>query len=711
MIDSSTSKDRRAQLAATVGFVFQFIFFGTLLTVGIVYESDVIKALAYWMFGGVLIWPVIAMVYAQRRRTAQEKLETEALKSSQQAEGATAIFDSEDEAYLTEKRRLAWLIRWLVPGAAVALAAYHLCAFFLLFNWKLGISITDASWNLTTDAGRTMAFVGGTGFLAFLFSRYTAGMARVAGWRLLRSGASYLAGNALACLIVLIAIGLQGRDLPNPEGIAAYIIRLVILVLGIEFVANFVLDFYRPRAAGQESRPAFDSRLLALITEPGGIARSIADAINYQFGFEVSTTWFYQLLKRAALPMLAFGVIALIALSSVLIIDSDEQVVVERFGKKLQKENEPLKPGLHFKAPWPMDVAYRSRVQQVHMLKVGNTPEDAEEYEVTEDGEKRLKPILWGDKHSFNTELMLVVASKNRTKIVEEPTAEAIALDESKGEDGKSIAVGLLMVSVDIQYRINNIHSYLYNYINPEEMVEAIAYHTLTDYAASVDVDQFIGPGREEIDKKLHEILQARTDEQDLGVEILFVGVQEAHPTDDVSKAFQEVVKAEQEKGRLIAKAKGEAEERLTEIAGSKYRAENLYAAIDARDRLAQDPNATEEKKLAANQLVNDLLLGSADGKLLPIGGEAASRLSEVRATVRASLSEAERSLTLFNAELAAYQAAPRLYKIRKYLNMLERSLVNVRKYVVVADPDKHVIIEYEKEEKSTIDIGEAPKR
>ena len=91
-----------------------------------------------------------------------------------------------------------------------------------------------------------------------------------------------------------------------------------------EFAVNFVLDLYRPRDVGELPRPSFDSRLLGMMAEPGDIARSIADAFNYQFGFQVSSTWFYQLLQRWLIPIVVTALIAVLLLSSVVIVDAEE---------------------------------------------------------------------------------------------------------------------------------------------------------------------------------------------------------------------------------------------------------------------------------------------------------------------------------------------------------------------------------------------------
>ena len=70
------------------------------------------------------------------------------------------------------------------------------------------------------------------------------------------------------------------------DAYAARVIFWIFAVLGVEFITNFIIEFYRPRTM-REARPIFESRLLALFTEPGGVMRNIASALDYQFGFQV----------------------------------------------------------------------------------------------------------------------------------------------------------------------------------------------------------------------------------------------------------------------------------------------------------------------------------------------------------------------------------------------------------------------------------------
>ena len=334
MTESETPIDRRAQHVAVSGFILQLASFGALVGISLWSDSHAIAAVARFMVIGLPIWVVLYLVFRQMRRVSAEQIETRELKRAQQAGASTAIFELDDESLLLEQNRLRWMIRWMLPAVTVILAIFLLGGHFLLWGWALTL---DASL-LAEDFKRTdrpelmMWFVVGIGFISFLYARYAIALARLPEWRLLRAGATSMAGNALVCLGLVIALmASTAFDLAEP--LIAYLIRIALVLIGVEFTANLVLDFYRPRAEDRIPRPSFESRLLGLIGEPGGIAKSIADAVDYQFGFAVSTTWFYKFLQRWMLPIIVATCVVVLALSSVVIVDADEQVVVERFGR------------------------------------------------------------------------------------------------------------------------------------------------------------------------------------------------------------------------------------------------------------------------------------------------------------------------------------------------------------------------------------------
>lgn len=705
MSNLSVSSERRGQTVAAVGLLIQVAGVVILLVLGARSGSQAILTGGRHMLGGVLIWLLLLFTFTRRKRAAWKDQEIEQLKRARESDPSAALFELEEVS--VEHARLAWTYRWLFPITTILLAAYHIVgSLFVRWKWSLGTSIDDPVWDYTAAAGPLMSILAGVGFLCFLYSRYTAGMGRQPEWRVLRSGASYLAGNALACLALVVSVGLKSYDVPYGEPIVAHGIRILLLGLGCEFIVALMLNFYRPRVTGEEPRPSFDSRLLEMVSEPGGVARSIADAINYQFGFEVTSTWFAQLLKRAFFPLLALGVVALMLLSTVVIVDANEQVFVERFGRVLQAPDQPWGPGLHFKWPWPIDRAYRAQVCQVKQMTVGATPTKS-----PYDEKGRLKPVLWTEQHDFTYDMLTVVATPELTNLRVEPEAESPETSEDRPAE-KSVAVSLMNISLPIEYRIKDLYKFLYNYQDPEKVLEMVAFQALSDFAASVDTDELMGPGRMEFDHRFRNAIQQEADRRGLGIEVTFLGLQGAHPpeTDNVAKVFQDVIAAEIRKNAEIEVARGKARRILTEVAGGVERAEALDAAIQTRNAVLADPDAPPDATAAAMGDVDDLLLGNPVKGIPPMSGTAAKRIADAQAEQTRQISEAGAKARVFEAEVAAYRAAPKVYRMRKYLDMLQDSLETIRKWVVTNDKTK-VIIVLEPEAKSAIDIGEEPPR
>ncbi len=691
MTESSPAGDRRAQHVALAGFVLQVAAFTLLLCLSIWQESHVLGALCRFLFAGVPIWLVLYLTLNQVRRVTVESLETQEIRRAQEAGTSQAIFELDDEALLLEQNRLRWMARWLLPACTVVVSVYLLAGNLGVFwGWSLDQVFDAQVLKRTGQPTLMMWFAVGLGFLCYLYARYVLALAQLPGWRLLRGGAAFMAGSALACLLVAIAL-MATATIEWAEPVAAYIVRIGLVVFGIELAVNFILDMYRPHTPGELPRPAFDSRLLGMVAEPGGIAKSIAEAVNYQFGFQVSSTWLYQLLQRWMFPIVVAALAAVLSLTSVVFVDADEQVIIERFGRLAGDRAAVLSPGLHFKWPYPVDITYRAPVKRISEVVIGEATED--------DHEHAHEAVVWTEEHEFVPELMLLVASpklKGLSSQGPEPASPDLA--GTRGTEG--VAVSLLMVSVPIEYRIKDLSRYLYTYVDPERLLEAVAYEYLSDYAASVDIDELIGPGRAKFNSELKGRLQARLDKLDVGIEIVFCGIRGAHPPakSNVAAAFQGVVSAETSMAALIHAADGEARRILITLAGTEERAIDLDEAIRARDALTPGSPQWKEKE----QRVQDLLMGNSGADLAPISGEAAVRIATAKAEASERISREAAKVATFGTEVAAYQAAPRLYKHRKTLEVF-RNLTNVRKYLIVGDTS-NVIIEYETAKEAGLD-------
>lgn len=685
MSERPTTGDRRAQQVAVFGLLLQLAAFGVLAAISLWADSDAIAAVSRLVLVGVPIWLALLLMLVQLRRVQAEALETQALKHDQEAGGGTALFELDDEALLLEQNRLRWLVQWILPATTIVAALICLVGHFVAWGWSLNEAFSADALSRTQRPTLIMWFVVGVGFLCFLCARYTVALSRLRGWRLLHAGAGCMVGNAAACLA--LAVGLMaGTTLEWAEPLIAYLIRITILVLGAEFAANFILNLYRPRLPGEVPRPSFDSRLFGLMTEPGGLAKSVAEALNYQFGFEVSATWFYQLLQRWLFPIAVFTFAAILLLSSVVVVDADEQVVVEHFGKLTNEDNPVLEPGLHFKWPYPIEVVHRAPVKRISELVVGEATEDEDSHEHG--------AVVWTEAHEFVPELILLVASPRLAQQTSAQGSGSNVGDEA--DETQSVAVSLLMASVPIEYRIKDIMKYLYGYDDPEKLLEVVANQYVSDYAASVDIDELIGPGREAFNRDLKKLIQHRLDELDVGIEIVFAGVRGAHPPakSGVASAFQQVVSAETSMAATINAADGEARRILTSVAGTVTRAKALDQAILARDQLRRNEDADKAPLVEADRRIGAFLMGDAEKNIAPLSGQAASIIADARAAASRLVSDVASRARAFNTQVAAYEAAPELFKHRKRLEQFER-LGRVRKYLVVGDAS-NVIIDYQ---------------
>ncbi len=702
-----TQSIRRAEVASLGGLFLQLVFFAVLLLVALWNGSSAAIVTAFFVLGGVIIWLATLLIYHQEKLVHLETLEAEQIDRDREALGAEALF-AEDrpgvDALLVARTRLEWMRRWLLPAAGLLTSVYLIAVGLGLSTWYLTEPIGSLEWPAVTNASVSLAFVGGVAFLSFLFSRYTVGMARIGEmWRLIRAGGSYLTGNALICGLTAAMLGFTAYGKATPEQVFAKIIPFVMCVIGLEFIFNLVFDIYRPRRPGEVERPAFDSRLLGLISEPGGIARTIADAVNYQFGFEVSKTWFYQLLERWALVLVGAAVVVLFLMTCVVIVEPGERAIIERFGNPVglsDRSIEALKPGLHFKWPWPIDRATRYRVDHIHTALLGFGPWKRKRPSDTE-GEPTL--ILWTNPvHGPGEEVDFVMPVRPEVERAVAATMPATTRAVS-GEGPRTPAVNLIRVAMPVMYRVRDLYQFAFNYDNPDTLIESVAYGELVKYVASKDLDSLLAIQRRRAASELQDLIQARCDAMKVGVAITFVGLENLHPPQKVAKEFEAYLNAKYEKGAAEAKAKGEANKILSEVAGSRDRAERLAGAI-VRVQQLEDERAPEAE-ITKTQAELERLFAGKPGDLEAVSGEAARTVALARADRWWKENTARARAYSFLKELGAYKWSPRLYKMRLIVGVLIDGLRDADKYVIARDGE--VFVRYDAIQRERVRLDE----
>ncbi|MCK5565437.1 MAG: hypothetical protein KAJ07_09340, partial [Planctomycetes bacterium] len=281
--------------------------------------------------------------------------------------------------------------------------------------------------------------------------------------------------------------------------------------------------------------------------------------------------------------------------------------------------------------------------------------------------------------------------------------------------DEGAIPVSIVRAAVPVHYRIKDLKSYLYSHADTEEMLMAICYRELVNFAASskieasesegsdISEDGMLGGGRKEAAEYLTRHVQASADAMDLGVEVVFLGLQGVHPPPDVAEDYQKVVGAVQKRQAEILIALAGRNRVLATLGGSVRESNELYE-LAYRYQQAKDNGEDTEELSAAFE---DALVGAK--------GEIFKTLSEAQSYAFERAKTAEADGKRFGDQVIAYKASPRIYKRLQRLEMLEEALADIRKYVVVADENDrqvYIIDLKEKLEPSLydLDMGELQK-
>ena len=674
---------KRAEQLAWAAFALSIVFFAVTFSLGRWSGLPALWSAGWLILADVLVWFVLAIQFHQRALAEQEKLDMTQLAAEQQSSTIFQAKGGRGDLFAVAQRRLNVFEKWFIPIFSALIAFYELALGLLLLKVALAGPEVETKQPLVCAAA-AMAIA----FVSFLFSRYATGMSTQPQWKPLRAGGSFLLGIALVCSATACAIIIERYlKLAVVPGIVNFAVCLLLIALGVETALNIVLDIYRPKVKGRYSRSAFDSRLLGVINEPGGIFRSLAGAIDYQFGFKVSQTWFYKLLEKAVVPLVLFAGLMLYLLSCIVIVAHDEEAIIERFGNPVRNGGVRLVgPGITFKWPVPIDVVRKYPTKKIRQISIGFVPETDPETG---------KPLphkarLWGKAH-YKEEYSLLVATEQTTQ----------------RQDSNDVPVSLITAAVSVQYRVKDLYSFLYRHSEPEKLLESICYHELTRFAAAAKIEvenesdlnqSFLGRGRTQARKTLTTRIQDSADRQNLGVEIVFLGLQGLHPPEKVAADYQKVITAVQQKHVAILDAQTYRIKTLAALAGSVQEADRL-SKLAAEYHHAKKGNPTKQdvQDIAARL---DAAFESAGGEIFEI-----LRQSKAYAFEKATLARATEQH--FAGQLKAHNAAPNIYKHYLRLGILEEALGNIRKCVLVAEPTQRQRFDIDLKDKPTIGLLE----
>jgi len=516
------------------------------------YTNSLSGQLAAVFFGvGFLVSLISFFQMGLEEKERLEKLEFDEISREK---NAASLFSTDAETFPARRSREQFE-RFFLPGFTVVLFLLEGAAAYILWKW-LGEVIVQPP----KEPFIALALYAVLALVVFLLGKYSANIARFEKQRLLRPGASFLVLGAYLCALVvgclaLIYSGFGRADLYLAKGLA-----VLLGLAAVESLLNLILEMYRPRVRGKQERLVYESRILGLLSQPEGIFTTAATALDYQFGFKVSETWFYRFLEKALAWLILLQVSVLVLSSCVVFINPGEEGLLERFGRPAREDN-LLRSGLHLKLPWPMDKVYRFRTQEIQSFNVGTAAD-----------KDRGATLVWSVSHEKEPVNLMVAAKES---------GPAVASSEPNATGG-GVPVDLLTVGVPVQYQIQDVQAYAYNHVDAGKLLERIATREVVRYLVGVDLFEILSTGRTKASADLQKSIQAEADALKLGVRIMLVGLEDLHPPQKVAKAFEEVVGARQEgeakvreaegyAAKTVALAKGEADRLVREAEGIRF--------------------------------------------------------------------------------------------------------------------------------------------
>ncbi len=669
---------RKATGVSILGLVLQVVQALVLVVYGVLHADQAAISAAVIVGFGVPVWLGLAVVYDQHRRERIEALEAEAL--AQSSAGSSSVFDGGGDEFKAAGRRLAGLYKFFLPGLSLAVGAgLVLTGIFRFLHAKEHL---DAGSDIIPDPdGWAIAMGLGLGVVGFIFARFVSGMAKQAAWANLRGGAAYAVASSVIGLAITIS---HFVDYAGPDAVRRYLpiaLDAAMVLMGAEVFLNFVLDLYRPRRPGEVPRPAFDSRILAFIATPDRIAQSISEAINYQLGFDVSSSWFYQLVSRRLGVLVLVAVVVVWGLSAFAVIQPHQSGLVLRFGDPTRV----MEPGLNFKLPWPFE---RVEVPE-YSRKSADKPREILGYTTT--GVRMLdlgspppanttSAILWTNDHVGEEVFQIVQPSRAD---VTSPGGRPAEPAPVEGHD--SAGVALVSIEIPMFYAVRDVQ--VFDSLAPPDMrddlLSATARRQIMQFVSHESVDDILGGNRADLNEKLRGNVQAALDRlnpdasgkaRGSGIDVLFIGITNAHPSKAVSQSFEKVVQADRNKEAKIESAHKDEIDILTKVVGSTELAMQISAEIQALEARLSDRNAAADVK--DQEIKIQQLLEKA-------GGGAAAMIAQAKAD-RWTRHMGERGrASRYRGQIAAYEASSKVFQAGEYFAAIQAAMAGSRVYIV----------------------------
>ena len=155
-------------------------------------------------------------------------------------------------------------------------------------------------------------------------------------------------------------------------------------------------------------------------------------------------------------------------------------------------------------------------------------------------------------------------------------------------EESLMITSDFNFVNVDfyVEYKVSDPIKYLYNSREPSEILKNISQSCIRNIISNYNVDDVITTGKSEIQAAIKEMIIQKLEEQDIGLMLVNISMQDAEPpTQEVIEAFKAVETAKQGKETALNNA-------------NKYRNERIPEATAQADQIVQEAQAAKQERI-----------------------------------------------------------------------------------------------------------------
>jgi len=241
-------------------------------------------------------------------------------------------------------------------------------------------------------------------------------------------------------------------------------------------------------------------------------------------------------LGRIAYILIGTGLLIAWLLTGFYRVQTNEQGVVLRFGQWV----ETTAPGLNWHLPWPVETVLTPSVTSIQQIDIGFSGTASERTR--------------GSRRDYEEESLMLTGDQN-----------------------------IIDIDFTVQWKIADAGLFLFKIRDPEATVKIAAESAMREIIGRTDIQPALTEARGTVESEARRLLQDTLNEYEAGIEITELVLQDVQPPEAVIDAFNDVLRAQQDRDRQRNEA-------------DKYRNDILPRARGDALRVVQEAEAYKEK-------------------------------------------------------------------------------------------------------------------